>query len=201
MHMTTRRSRSCLVLAAVAATLWLAATAGATPRAVTLPTTFRPNPLNNVVASPTAPVAFVGSRDTDTIFALDPRGGAQIGQVEVGDGPLHVAMREGGGRRLLAAACNGFLGDPHNVVSIVDATDPAAMRLLRNIPLPDHYVFVFAYSIVRFSPDGSTVIVAASEETTASGLLLAYDVATGAERGRVTLGFAPSSADLVTAGG
>src|SRR5215210_1659992 len=134
-----------LISIALASALLLACAAAhvrAETRAVTLPTAFRPHGLNTIATSPSAPVAFVGSRDTDTVFAFDPRTGTGLGQLQVGDGPLHIEVLERGGGRLLAVACDGFVGDPKNSIALVDAADPANMRLVRRIDLPDGYGFV-----------------------------------------------------------
>lgn len=97
-------------------------------RRVSFATAFAPDPRNAIVASANAPVAFVTSRGTDTVFAIDPRSGAEVGRIAVGDGPLHVELFESGARRLLAVTCDGELGAPRNFVAVVDASDPSTLR-------------------------------------------------------------------------
>lgn len=184
------------VLAAVLSVGSLAEPARAETRAVTFPTALKPNTLNNVAVSRTAPVAFIGSRDTDTVFAFDPRTGGAIGQVEVADGPLFIEILEQPGKRTLAISCDGFLGAASNVVALVDATDPSAMHLERTIALPERHIFFLGYRTIRFVDDGAVLLATASFEETGAALLLAYDVATGAERSRVPVGFAPGSLDV-----
>src|SRR5687768_5406536 len=94
--------RGRFVTGALALVLLLGTAVEAAPRRVSFPTAFRPDSLNSVTVSPSAPVAFTASRETDTVFAFDPRTGARLGQVEVGDGPLFVQLREVAGKRTLA---------------------------------------------------------------------------------------------------
>jgi hypothetical protein len=141
MQPTGKLGRAFVVAVVLLSAVGLIPPARAETRAASFPTAFRPNTLNNVAASRTAPVAFVGSRDTDTVFAFDPRTGGALGQIEVADGPLAVSIDETGGRRLLGVTCDGFLGAASNVVAVVDATDPAAMRLVRTIQVPDGHAF------------------------------------------------------------
>ncbi len=175
--------------------------AHAETRATEFPATLRLSSANNVVASPSAPVAFIGSRDTDTVFAFDPRTGVGIGQLEVADGPLAVELFEGGGRRLLGVTCDGFLGAAANGISLVDATDPAHMRLLRTIELPESRIFFLGAQTLRFVAGGTVAVVTAADGATARAVLLAYDVETGAELSRADVGFVPGSIDVVTAEG
>src|SRR5688572_9442895 len=114
----------------------LAPVTRAETRAVDLAAAFRPHGLNNVAPSATDPVAFVGSRETDTLYAFDPRTGAEVGRLEIGDGPMYVELLERPGSRLLAVSCDGFYGDPSNFVAFVDATDPAHMRVVGRAELP-----------------------------------------------------------------
>ncbi len=181
---------------AVVVVLALAPSAHAETRAVTFPTALKPNTLNNVAVSRSAPVAFIGSRETDTVFAFDPRTGTAIGQVEVADGPLYIEVHEQAGTRMLAISCDGFLGATTNVIALVDATDPRAMRVIRTMALPPQHVFFLGYRTLRFVDDGAVVLVTATNEETAVALLVAYAVATGAELGRVEVGFAPGSIDI-----
>ena len=184
----------CLVLVSVAVP------ARAETRVATFPTAFRPNTLNTIAPSRTAPVVFVGSRDTDTVFAVDPRTGEQVGQLEVPDGPLALELFETAERRLLAITCDGFLGAAPNRITIVDATNPAAMRLERAIEIPPTYIFFLGYRTLRFL-DASTLFMTITSEETARALLVAYDVASGAELGRVDVGFVPGSLEIGTVEG
>lgn len=188
-----------LRVAAAIAVSFLAAFASpaqAETRAVTFPTALKPNTLNNVAVSRTAPVAFIASRDTDTVFAFDPRNGTFIGQVEAADGPLFIEVLERQGTRTLAVSCDGFLGAASNVVTFIDATDPQSMHVLRSVALPERHVFFLGYRTLRFVDDGATLLVTATNEVTAVAQLMAYNVATGAELGRVEVGFAPGSLDI-----
>ena len=188
-----------LRVAAAIAVLFFAAFASpalAETRAVTFPTALKPNTLNNVAVSRMAPVAFIGSRDTDTVFAFDPRTGTAIGQVEVADGPLYIEVLERAGSRMLAVSCDGFLGAASNVITFIDATEPQSMRVLRTVALPEQHVFFLGYRTLRFIDDGQVMLVTATNENTAVALLMAYDVATGSELGRVEVGFAPGSLDI-----
>ncbi len=166
-------------------------------RAVTFPAAFKPSMLNNVAASRTAPVAFTASRDTDTVFAFDPRTGVGIGQLKVGDGPLAVTLLEQNGQRLLGVTCEGFYGAPLNLVALVDATNPADMRLVRTIDMPEGYIFLLGSRTLRFVAGGTALLVTATSEITARAFLISYDVATGAELSRADIGFAPGSIDVV----
>lgn len=199
--MQPRQAATLLVL--LCAVLWAVAPqpVRAETRAVQFPTAFRPSSLNNIATSATAAAAFVGSRDSDTLFAFDPRTGALVGQVEVGDGPLGVEMLETGTRRLIAVTCSGFFGSPVDVVAIVDATDPAHMRVDRTLTIPDGYTFFLGYRTARFLSDGAALVVTATDEQNGQALLLSYDVATGAELGRVGCGFVPGSIDIATVDG
>lgn len=170
--------------------------ARAETRAVTFPTALEPNTLNNVAVSRNSPVAFIASRDTDTIFAFDPRDGSYIGQVESPDGPLYIEVLERQGTRTLAVSCDGFLGATSNVVTFIDATDPRAMSVVRSAALPEMHVFFLGYRTLRFVDDGAVLLVTATHEETAVAQLVAYDVSTGAEIGRVEVGFAPGSLDI-----
>jgi hypothetical protein len=181
--------------------LFATAPARAETRAIEFPAAFQPHPLNDVVASQTAPVAFVGSRETDTLFAFDPRTGIEIGRVAIGDGPIHVAIFEEAGRRLLAVSCDGFLGVPDNYVAFVDATDPAAMRVTGRATLPKDYIFLFDPGTVRFVADGRAIVLAATHSQTTRGLFAAFDVASGAELAELPLTYVPSSLDVVEANG
>ena len=170
---------------------------------VSLPTAFRPDTLNSVTPSPSAPVAFTASRETDTLFAFDPRNGALIGKIEVGDGPQFVRLREDGGRRTLAVSCDGQLSSPQNVIAIVDATNPAHMRIIARALVPVGYEFLLGYATVHFSPDGSMVIAALTElaNGTARGALMTFDASDGNFLNQVDIAFAPSSAALANRDG
>ena len=170
-------------------------------RAVTFPAAFKPSMLNNVAASRTAPVAFTASRDTDTVFAFDPRTGDGIGQLKVGDGPLAVTVLEQNGQRLLGVTCEGFYGAPLNLVGAVDATNPADMRLVRTIDMPEGYIFLLGSRTLRFVAGGTALLVTATSEITARAFLISYDVATGSELSRADIGFAPGSVDVVETSG
>jgi DNA-binding beta-propeller fold protein YncE len=178
----------------------LAPAARAETRAVELSAAFRPHGLNNVAPSTTAPVAFVGSRETDTLYAFDPRSGAELSRLEVGDGPMHVELLERPGSRLLAVTCDGFYGEPNNFIAFVDATDPSRMSVVGRADLPPSHIFLFGASSLRFVDGGAAVAVVATNLDTAGGLVLVYDVATGTERGRTAVDFVPSSLAIVEAG-
>lgn len=177
-----------------------APTVRAETREVALPTAFRPNTLNNIAPSATSPVAFVGSRETDTVFAFDPRNGALLGSVEVGDGPLFVTMFETAERRVLAVTCDGFFGAAGNFVAFIDASNPQQMRLVGVANLPAGYIFLLGYQTLRFVPDGHAVLITGSDENTGKGVLFAFDTETHAEIGRVDVGLAPGSIDVVQTG-
>lgn len=200
MRLISLLTRVCLPLALLAA---LVPPAAAETREIALPTAFRPDTLNSVTTSPSAPVAFTASRETDSVFAFDPRNGALLGKVEVGDGPLFIRMRESGGRRTLAVSCDGQLANPQNLVAIVDATDPANMRVTARALVPEGHVFLLGYSAILFSPDGSLLIAAVTElaNNTTRGTLVSYDATTGQLLASASIGFAPSSADLAARDG
>jgi hypothetical protein len=190
-------------LAVLALLVGLAPAGVAAPRRISLPAAFRPDTLNSVTPSPTEPVAFAASRETDSVFAFDPRTGAMLGYVEVGDGPLFVRLREEGGRRTLAVSCDGLLSTPQNLIAVVDATDPTHMRVTSRALVPREYEFLLGYSAVHFSPDGLHLLASVTEQAqgTAHGVFVTFDVATGREVGRVDIGFVPSSAALAVNNG
>jgi hypothetical protein len=192
--------RAALLVLSLLLTL-LALPVPAAVRVIEFPTAFRPHPDNNVVMSATAPLGFVASRDTDTLFAFDPRGGQQLGQLRVGDGPVFLRLLEQPGRRLLAVACDPPLALPTNVVTIVDATDPASLYVTRILSIPGEYEFLLGPSTIRFTPDGLYLVLAASNRESAEGLVLVFDLATGQQAGQVGAGIAPGSADLAVVGG
>src|SRR5262245_10276736 len=139
--LAVRVSRGALLIGLLALVpLGVVRPAGAETRAFAFPPALRPGTLNTVATSKTAPVAFVGSRDTDTVFAFDPRSGALVGSLEVGDGPMAITLFEDGARRRLGVTCDGFYGDSPNAIALVDATEPTAMRLERTIEIPDGLV-------------------------------------------------------------
>jgi DNA-binding beta-propeller fold protein YncE len=166
-------------------------------RRLAFPPAFNPDTFNNVRVHPSAPVAFVASRETDTVFAFDPRSGAVLGWVEAGDGPLFISLTEREGRSLAAVTCAGTLGAPRPHVAVLDVTDPARMSVVARAHFPEGYGYLFAYRSATFTPDGAALVVAASESETARGLLLTYDVVSGEELGRVPIGFAPSFTAVV----
>lgn len=184
------------VALALASTLF-AGPARAELRAVNFPAALRPDALNTIATSRTAPIAFVGSRDTDTLFAFDPRTGEEIGRLAVGDGPLGVELFETPDRRLVAVACDGFFGSPRNLMTIVDATDPTRMRVVGRAELPENHIFLFGFDSLRFVDGGAAVVCVATDVDTGRGLFLAYDVATGAEIGRAPIVAVPSTVDVV----
>ncbi len=201
MHVVRRSSTTICALLCVGLVLGGARPARAETRAFAFPTALRPGSLNNIAASRTAPVAFVGSRDTDTVFAFDPRSGAYVGEIQVADGPLSLTLLELDGRRLLGVTCDGFLGASPNVVALVDATDPTAMSLVRTVPLPEGYVFLLGHQTMRFVDDAGSFVVTATDPVTAKALLVSYDGTSGAELDRVEVGFVPASIFVRETGG
>jgi len=66
--------------------------------------------------------------------------------------------------------------------------------------LPDGFVFLFDYSSARFVHGGDALVTPATDERDGRGVLLAFDTATGAEQGRLQVGYVPCATSVVETG-
>jgi WD40 repeat protein len=141
----------------------------------------------NVVVSDDGEVAFLASRSTSELLAVDLDSAALVGRVAVGGGPSQVAVARDRQGRLRVAV----LSADDATLAIVDATDPTNMAVAGTAPINGPYPSLLEYTNVVFSGDGSTAFVA-----NASQFVYAVDAATAEVLGVVGTGFIPMTLAL-----
>jgi DNA-binding beta-propeller fold protein YncE len=150
---------------------------------------------NNIVYSRDGRTIFVASAFTDLLYAVNAETGEILDALVPGDGPRWVSLFDQGGTRFLIVV-NAWEG----TLAVVDATDPADLKLVRRIRPPSGTYFT-AWTNAIISPDGQYVFVADyGGDRVFSFDVLSGSLVSGALVGRdpVTIAFHPATRRLAT---
>jgi DNA-binding beta-propeller fold protein YncE len=109
---------------------------------------------NNIVYSRDGRTIFVASAFTDLLYAVNAETGEILDALVPGDGPRWVSLFDQGGTRFLIV-----VNEREDTLAVVDATDPADLKLVRRIRPPSGTDFT-AWTNAIISPDGQYVFVA-----------------------------------------
>ena len=148
---------------------------------------------NNIVYSRDGRTIFVASAFTDLLYAVNAETGEILDALVPGNGPFWVSLFDQGGTRFLIVV-NAW----EDTLAVVDATDPADLKLVRRIRPPSVADFT-AWTNAIISPDGQYVFVAGS------GRVFSFDVLSGTlvsgalvGKDPVTIAFHPATRRLAT---
>jgi DNA-binding beta-propeller fold protein YncE len=132
---------------------------------------------NNIVYSRDGRTIFVASAFTDLLYAVNAETGEILDALVPGDGPRWVSLFDQGGTRFLIV-----VNERENTLAVVDATDPADLKLVRRIRPPSGTDFT-AWTNAIISPDGKYVFVADYGDDR----VFSFDVLSGTLVSRVSL--------------
>ncbi len=150
---------------------------------------------NNIVYSRDGRTIFVASAFTDLLYAVNAETREILDALVPGDGPFWVSLFDQGGTRFLIVV-NAW----EDTLAVVDATDPADLKLVRRIRPPSGTDFT-AWTNAIISPDGQYVFVADyGGDRVFSFDVLSGSLVSGALVGRdpVTIAFHPATRRLAT---
>jgi DNA-binding beta-propeller fold protein YncE len=150
---------------------------------------------NNIVYSRDGRTIFVASAFTDLLYAVNAETGEILDALVPGDGPFWVSLFDQGGTRFLIV-----VNERENTLAVVDATDPADLKLVRRIRPPSGTDFT-RWTNAIISPDGQYVFVADyGNDRVFSFDVLSGTLVSGALVGKdpVTIAFHPATRRLAT---
>jgi DNA-binding beta-propeller fold protein YncE len=150
---------------------------------------------NNIVYSRDGRTIFVASAFTDLLYAVNAETGEILDALVPGDGPFQVSLFDQGGTRFLIV-----VNERENTLAVVDATDPADLKLVRRIRPPSGTDFT-RWTNAIISPDGQYVFVADyGNDRVFSFDVLSGTLVSGALVGKdpVTIAFSPATRRLAT---
>jgi DNA-binding beta-propeller fold protein YncE len=132
---------------------------------------------NNIVYSRDGRTIFVASAFTDLLYAVNAETGEILDALVPGDGPFWVSLFDQGGTRFLVV-----VNANDDSLAVVDATDPADLKLVRRIRPPSGTDFT-PWTNAIISPDGQYVFVADYGDDR----VFSFDVLSGTLVSRVSL--------------
>jgi len=150
---------------------------------------------NNIVYSRDGRTIFVASAFTDLLYAVNAETGEILDALVPGDSPRWVSLFDQGGTRFLIV-----VNANDDSLAVVDATDPADLKLVRRIRPPSGTDFTAGTNAI-ISPDGQYVFVAdLGGDRVFSFDVLSGSLVSGALVGRdpVTIAFHPATRRLAT---